>query len=379
MEIKVPQTQLSKALNYVSRAVSIKPNIPVLANVMVEANRDNLRLTATNLDMGINMWISGEVKTEGKTTVSGKIVTDFVSAHQGGNVVLKMEGENLQVITDRSQAECRTIAAQEFPILPEAEGEPQFVIESSKLARALDKVLFATALETNITRTQYTGVLFRFSENENTDLELVGLDGYRMSRMLVPVEKGSIGAVDLIVPARPLTELVKMLRGESEEKVEVFLTEKHTQMIFKLGDIELSVRLLEGPYAEYEKVIPEGNAIEFEVDASQLEEAMKIVNTMARNVQGHRVDIDLDVETGTLVLSTKQPDLGENFAKLQATNILASNDFATAYSLQYLLDMVAHMEGSSIKFGTNSALAAAVFTDADVPGYMHLIMPLMRD
>ncbi len=379
MKITLPQDKLAKALGYTSRAVSTKPNIPVLSNILIEVSKHELKMSGTNLDMGINTWIAGTVDTEGKVTASGKFLSDFINANGSGKVEMSLEGDVLHVKTPNSSAEFSTISATEFPILPKVTGTPLFKIAAADLASALDKVTFACAADLVASRIQFTGVLFELTAEEPGKLTMVGIDAYRLSRKLVKIEREGTDAMQLIVPARSLQELGRILSQEGAETVEIYLSESKSQVIFKFGDVELSVRLLEGPYPDYKPVIPVENAYAYDIDKADLEQATKIVNTFARTIHGNRVDMDLDLETGTLTMRTTVAELGKNETKIQVKNVTGNNDLKSAYSLQFLIDMQNHMSGDKIHFESNGTLAAAVFTDPTEKDFMHIVMPLQRD
>lgn len=380
MEIKIPQSKLTKALGYVSKAVGIKPNIPVLANVLLEVNKTNIRLSATNLDMGINLWIPGQVQTEGAVTVSGKLLADFVAATGEGNIVLKLEKEMLTATAEKADAEFATIPAQEFPVLPKVTGEPLCSVSTTELAKTLNKVIFSCAADNVTSRMQYTGVYWEFGKPETGKLTLVGLDGYRLSRKVLTVQGLAESALPgVIVPSRSLQELARILASEPEQNCEVYLNPGNTQMVFKLEGLELSVRLIEGPYPDYEKVLPSEASLSFAVDKSELEHALKVVFTFARNIQGYRVDWDLDLETTTLTMRSTLSQVGQNQVQIKLAEVDGSTDFKAAYSLQYLLDLVNHTTGSQIQFSASGPMTAAKFADNEDPDYLHIIMPLERD
>lgn len=379
MQIKINQDRIAKALNYVSKAVSAKPNIPVLSNVLLSVNKDKLQLSATNLDMGINMWIAGITESDGKVTASGKFLADFINAAGGERVDISLENDNLHVKTDTSKAQFQTIPASEFPILPKAEGDPFMTMKSADLITAMDKVLFACATDVTTSKIQFTGVLFELEESKTDKVTLVGLNGYQLSRKVVPITRQDEAAHQLIIPARSMQEMIKVLAAEDAEDVEIYLSGSKSQVIFKFNDIEFSVRLLEGPYPDYKGAIPNGFAYSFDVNKQEFDKALKIVNTFARTLMGNKVNLDLDLETGSLVMHTEVADLGRNETKLEVQNATGSSDLKDAYSLQFLMNMVNHMSGDTVHFETNAPLAAAVFTDKGDKNFIHLIMPVQRD
>jgi len=391
MKIKLNHDKLSKSLSYTSRAVNIKPNIPVLANVLMDVTKNGLKLSATNLDMGINVWIPGIVDEEGKTTVSAKYVADFVSAANGDNVELSLEGNVVNVKTERSKANFNTIPSNEFPVLPEVNEEPMFSISSKDFLISMDKVLFACSTDMSAGKIQQSGVLFEF-DSENSEVVFVGLDGFRLSKRnakikglkkevsgeQVPGEQ--IPNEQIIVPARYLSELVKIMQDYIDlEDIEVYLSKSSSQIVFKFEEIEFSIRLLEGPYPDYRRILPDSFSYTFEVKKSELEAAIKVVNTFARSNLGYKTLFDLDLENSVIKLKSVVAEVGDNETVVNVSEVKGESDLNSSYNLKYIQDVVAHIKGETVIFETKGPLAASVFKDKADGRFMHLLMPLRRD
>lgn len=377
MKIKVQRTKLAQALNYVSKAASTKPNIPVLANVLLEVKGDQLKLSATNLDMGINMWIPGVGKQDGSITASAKFLTDFVNATSEDNVNLKLEQDVLKVDTPKSKAEFQTIPATEFPVLPKVKDKPYLTLSSGEFINSMHKVMFACASDTNATNIQFSGVLFEITEGAK-HIDFIGLNGFRLSRKRMKLEVELTETAQLIVPAKSLQEFVRILTSEEEENIDIYIPESKSQLIFSVGEIEFSVRLLEGPYPDYKGVIPSQGEFGFEVQKDDFERSLRIINTFARSIAGNKVNWDLDTDSSNLHLHAEVVDLGRNETDLGIKEVSGSGSLKAAYSLQFLMDFVSHTQGDTIQFKTNGPLAAAVFTDKADSDFLHLIMPVQR-
>lgn len=378
MLITLKQAKLSRALSYVSKGVSTKPNIPVLSNILLEVDQGTLRLSSTNLDMGINMWIAGQVQSEGGVTVAAKTFTDFVAEMVDDKVTLTVDKNVLTVASDNAQAEFQTIPATEFPILPKLSGEPVLSVASDQLVAALAKVIFACSTDNSPGKSQQTGVYFELQEGES-QLTLVGLDGYRLSAKKLKVKRTGEAAFSAIVPGRPLLELSKILQSEVEiDSVELYINSTKSQALFKFGEIEFSIRLLEGPFPDYKKVMPSDFAYSCEMSKREFEQGIRIINTFARSVLGSRSNFDLDPDSGIVTLSSSVTDLGSNETKIKAANITGEL-LKSAYNLRYISDMAGVIEGEKIIFQTKSPLAAAVFQDSGDPDFLHIIMPLRRE
>ncbi len=382
MKITLNHSKLSKALGYTSRAVSIKPNIPILSNVKLEVAKGFLKLSATNLDMGINMWIPGQSDVEGKTTVNGKYVSDFVSAVSGENVQLDLDGNNLKVTSEGSNASFTTMSADEFPVLPEVKGAPLFKIDREELIKSLDKVLFACSTDLSAGRIQQSGILFDIDKESKKSVNFVGLDGFRLSKRESSISNlaEEITKEEIIVPGKLLSEVTKIMQDYSDvDEVEVFLSESSSQIIFKFEDIEFSIRLLEGPYPDYKRIMPDSHSFTFEVKKTDFENAIKIVNTFARGNLGNKTLFDFDIEKSRVTLASTVAEVGEGTTEFFVSNVDGESDLNTAYTLRYLQDLVNHIKGQDIIFETKGPLAASVFKDKSDSKFLHLIMPMRRD
>ncbi|MEO6728311.1 MAG: DNA polymerase III subunit beta [Candidatus Dojkabacteria bacterium] len=383
MKITLNHEKLSKLLNYASKAVSSKPNIPILSNVKLDVTKNDLKLSATNLDMGINVWIPGVVETEGSITVSAKFLADFVSASTSDNVELELKETVLQVKTSKSKANFNTIPATEFPVLPQLTETKFFSIESKELLKSLDKVIFSCSTDMSPGKIQQTGVLFEVvSEDGKDELYLIGLDGFRLSKRNVKVKdlNKELTSNQVIVPARYLQEMMKIVSDMTDvDVVDIFLSENKSQIIFKIDEIEFSVRLLEGPYPDYKRILPDGSAFSFEVEKKEFESAIKVISTFARSNLAYKTLFDLDIENKQVKLKSSVADVGENETAIGVENVEGESDLNAAYNLRYLQDIVAHISGEKLKFETKGPLAASVFRDLGDEKFMHILMPLRRE
>lgn len=379
MKITLNHEKLSKLLQYTSRAVSAKPNIPILSNVKLDVAKNDLKLSATNLDMGINVWIPGVVETEGSVTVSAKFLADFVSASSSDNVEIELKETMLSVKMEKSKAQFNTIPSNEFPVLPKLPEKKFFSMESEELMKSMEKVLFSCSTDTSPGKIQQTGVLFEIdSENE---ISFIGLDGFRLSKRTSAATEVDTGATSnqVIVPSKYLAEMVKILNDMDVKTIDVYLSENKSQIIFKIEEIEFSVRLLEGPYPDYKKIMPDGASFTLEVQKSELESAIKVISTFARSNLAYKTLFDLDVENKTVSLKSSVAEIGENETSFPVESIEAESDLNGAYNLRYLQDVVTHVDGDVLKFETKGPLAASVFRDLSDEKFVHLLMPLRRE
>ncbi|HEX9805029.1 MAG TPA: DNA polymerase III subunit beta, partial [Candidatus Dojkabacteria bacterium] len=158
MRIEILQENLSKALNHVVKAVSSRPNIPVLANVLIQTEKGKIKLSATNLEIGINAWIGADIKEEGSITVSAKLLSEFINSIKPGKISLAQNGQTFEVKSVDNNAEFFIIPAEDFPNVPQAEKDPIMIINAFELADSISKTVFASAADDS--RPVLTGILF---------------------------------------------------------------------------------------------------------------------------------------------------------------------------------------------------------------------------
>jgi len=277
----------------------------------------------------------------------------------------------LEVKNDKNSAEFSTIDAGEFPPLPETTDKPLFSIDAKKFAHAINQTAIASA--TYDSRPVLTGLLFELSE---TKLNIVGVDGFRLSKKTLTIENSGKVAMKQVVPAKALLELSRMcMDTEDDEKVNVFLLSEKNQMLFTFDDISVSSRLIEGEFPDYEQIIPKESKFKFCVDKDALAKTVKVVNIFARSSVGSKAVFSFLPEKNSLNLSAQVADIGENESSVDVHDVAGEN-MKTAFNTKFLSDMVNVIEGEEISFESNGVTAPGVFLDKKDKDFLHIIMPM---
>lgn len=376
MKITVLQESLSKALLFMNRAVSSKPNIPVLANVLIEAEKGKVKFSATDLEIGISTWIGAEVSEEGSLTVSAKMLSDFVNSLKRGKIEMGEKEGLFEVNFVDNNAAFYIIPADDFPKVPEAQGEVMLEINALKFADAIALTSFSASMDES--RPVLTGVLMNAKSKR---LTLVGVDGFRLSKKEMDLEKEiKQDEFKEIIPAKSLIEVEKIIRDVCDDKsiVKVYYLGAKNQLLFKIEEIELSTRLIEGEFPDYEKIIPKDSRVKFDVDREELANTIKIVSIFAKNVTGNKTIFALDAETQKLSLSASVVDVGKNKSQL-SVNELLGDDLETAYNIRFLTDMTNAIKSTTIHFESNGSVAPGVFLNPEDKDFIHIIMPMRLD
>ncbi len=375
MKAIILQENLSKILNQTIKAVSNRPDIAILANILIKTEKGKLKLSTTNLEIGVNAWIGGTIEEEGEVTVNAKLLTEFVNSLAPGKLELRTIDNIFEVKSVDNRAEFSVISAKDFPNVPVSSGSPLFSVNAIEFADAIRKVAFAAAVDDS--RPALTGILFEISQR---NLNLIGVDGFRLSKKIVKLTSGPEEDRKELIPAKSLMDLEKIVRDlfTKNDEVEVFLSKNKNQMLFKVGDIDFSTRLIEGEFPDYEQIIPKEHIASFNILKAEFEKIVRVANIFARNVIGNKVIFKFDPNNKKLELRAGVVDVGSNQSSVSVTK--ASGDIIeTAFNIKFLQDMINSITSDEIIFESNGTSSPGVFQDAEDKGYIHIIMPMRID
>jgi DNA polymerase III subunit beta len=361
MKLQVTQENLARALNSVSRVASSRGTLPILSNVLVKTVGNRLSIAATNLDIAITHFIGSKVSQEGAITVPARLMQDFVSSLPGGVIELKLDDYKLHISTDQYQSVINGVSAEDYPVMPAITEGKSWKIAAKTLKTGLQQVVVAAS--TDEARPVLTGV---YLHNHEGQLYMVATDSYRLAEKTLMKTKED---TNLLIPASALQDLLRIL-GEAEDEVTV--THDDQQVLFKVGDIELVTRLIEGNYPDYRKLIPSSFATSATLKRADLTNITKVSSLFARESAGS-VTINLDKEAQVVSIRSVASQLGENTATADAK---VSGDGTITLNSRYILDALHALSGEDVTFSFNGKLEPWVLTDPKSSDYLHVIMPL---
>jgi len=372
MKISLLQENLAKGLGLVSRVVASKAQLPVLSNVLLSIDKGKLRLSTTNLETGMNLWLGGKTEGEGKLTVPAKIFNEVVSSLPQETVVLEKEGEGLRISCGKFKSKINGIAAEEFPLMPSLRDgktiKETFSLDREAVEKGLGQVAMAAA--TDESRPIFTGVKMELDEKK---LRLAATDGYRLSVKTVTNLKGLKKQKSLVVPARALMELVRAITATETEAKEVVLaaTEEERQLIMAYGDVEVVTRILEGEFPDFDKIIPTSHTTAIVLDAEELLQAVRAAAVFAKDSANI---VRFKVSDKGLLISANAPQVGENEVELSGKK--TGEDAEIAFNSRYLLEMLNVIEVKELRLEMSGPLSPGVFKPKEDNGLIHIIMPV---
>ena len=375
MKLSCLQENLDKGLNIVSRAVPAKSTLPVLSNVLLATDQGRLKLAATNLEVAISCWVGAKVEDEGSITVPASLLTEFVRSLPNDRIDLSLSQRTrtVNLRCARFEANIRGIDAEEFPTLPSASDGFRIQIDGVTLRDSIAQVAFAAAADES--RPVLTGVLVTFTDGK---MSMVAADGFRMAIKTAPLGSTVEQDVSIIVPARALRELGRII-GDSEEPVEVAVTPNRNQALFRVGNVELVSRLIEGQFPDYRRIIPPPSPNKAVVSTGEFLNANRTASIFARDnsniVRLQFTPGEEGLTAGKLTLTATSSEVGDNVGEIDAA--IVGEPPQVAFNSRYLDELLKVLEKSSqLSLEVSSASSPGTFRPVGDEGYLHIIMPM---
>lgn len=361
MKLQVTQENLNKALGHVARVANSRSTLPILSNILLKTVNNRLSIAATNLDIAITQYIGAKVTEEGTITVPARLTQEFVNSLPSGTINLTLDEHKLHVSTDQYQSVINGTPADDYPVMPAITKGTSWSVPADKFKKALQQVVLAASSDES--RPILTGVYFH---TDGGKLFMAATDSYRLAEKELGKNDQD---VKLLVPASAMQDLLRII-GDGADEISV--THDDQQVLFKVGDVELVARLIEGNYPDYKKLIPAEFTTTAEIKRSEMTNITKVSSLFARETAGS-ITIKVDEESKTVSIHSIASQLGENTASAEA--IISGTGEITLNS-RYLLEALGVLQGDTVDFCFNGKLEACVLRDKTNTDYTHIVMPL---
>jgi len=375
VKITCKQQDLSRGLSVVSHAVSSRSTLPILANILLATDHGRLKLSATNLEIGINCWIDAEIHEEGTTTVPAKLISDLVSSLPPASVDLTVpdDSHTINVKSLRSSANIKGMDPSEFPLIPSAEGGEEPVILDAKLLKdMIDQVAFAAADDDS--RPVFTGV---HVEVGNQKVTFAAADAFRLAVREAPLPGHEESHGSILIPARTLTELARILPAEGA--VTMIVTPNRSQVLFHTEQIDLVSRLIEATFPNVRGVIPKEHTTRAVVETKEFQAAVRSVTPFARDSSNiTRVKLSNGSadgsDSGSLTIEATAEDVGNNISTINAA--VDGPEQQIIFNVKYLADVLAVLGTPEVAIEVTTAARPGVVKPVGPDDYTYVIMPM---
>lgn len=364
MKIICLKENLSKALSLTSKIIPLKPSLPILGNILIQTEKGMLKISSTNLELGIICKIGAKITEEGSITVPAKLFTEYINTIPDDKIEITVNDLDVEIISGNYNAKIKGLPASDFPLIPLIDKESIIKINPKTLAEALPYVTFSVSIDES--RPVLNGVLFDIYPDK---IKLVSTDSYRLSEKIIELKTNTKENLSVVIPQKTVQELLRMLT-ETEEEVEISLTEE--QILFRTSNIELTSRLIEGKYPDYEQIIPESWQTKIVLNKDEFISAIKTVSLFARETAGN-IKLETSKE-GKIIVKSMATQIGEAQSMIDIE--IEGEEIEIAFNAKYLLDVLNVLKSKKVILLLNGSLNPAVVKGEEEKDYNHIIMPL---
>jgi len=376
VKISCLQENLARGLSLVGRAVASRSTLPILSNILLESDQGQLRLAATNLEIGVNCWIGARIDAEGSTTVPARLLTEFVNSLPPGQIDLELNErtQTLNLKCARFEANIKGIDAGEFPTVPTASdigGQDNLHLPAETFRRMIDQVVYAAA--TDESRPILTGVLAQFHQGR---LTLAAADGFRLSVTSADMGVDLDEATSVIIPSRALSELSR-IGGDQEEPIEMIITPARNQILFHLSHVDLVSQLIDGNFPDYTQIVPKSFNTRTLVNSQELLKATRVAFLFARdaaNIIRLAVVPGSELTPGQVIVSGSSAEHGDNVSELDAR--IEGDPIEIAFNARYLIDALSVMGTAEVALETSTSSSPGMLRPVGGDDFLCVIMPM---
>jgi DNA polymerase-3 subunit beta len=370
MWLSIDKPSLSRALAHVASVVERRNTIPILSNVLLSSSNNELKLTATDLDMELVETVPARAKGEGATTVPAHMFYDIVrKLPEGNDIELAKDGEQgrLVITSGPAQFSLQTLPADDFPALSVDDLGYSFSLSAAELKRLIEKTRFA--ISTEETRYYLNGIYLHATDSSGKPmLRAVATDGHRLAQVEQPLPAGAKGMPGVIVPRKTVLELAKLVEdADGEVRIEL----SPSKIRVTTPRVVLTSKLIDGTFPDYERVIPQSNDKRMEVDNAAFSQAVDRVSTLSSD-KGRAVK--LTISDGKLTLSVNNPESGSATEELPVE--YGYDPLEIGFNARYLLDISQQLESGTAEFRLADPGSPTMVRDVKDQSALYVLMPM---
>ncbi len=380
MKITCTQENIARALSYLERVVGKQSTLPILSNYLLETEKGRLKISATNLEIGVIVSIGAKIEKEGRITVPAKILSNFIYNLPSGDIIeFEEENQHLKVVSTTYQIRIKGMDGKDFPIIPQYKHEYQYVIEAQEIKNALSRLLFCVSV--NEARLELTGACLSISDES---IRIAATDSFRLAEESISVRliaaQGEKKHEALIILSNGvLQELVRVI---TPENTSVQMAIEENQVFFEVDGVEITSRIMNGKYPDYQQIIPKDFSWQVVFEKNLLQRAMKIAGSLSSYSSGE-IALVFDAQEKTCTFLSKSQEIGENKTVLPVEYKKGGETLTMLFNPRYILDGLNALSGEKVIFYANNSSSPAALRMMDekenpLEHYLYLMMPIRK-
>jgi DNA polymerase III subunit beta len=382
MKLICTQENIDRVVTYLERVIGRQSTLPILSNFLLETEKGRLKISATNLEIGVVAYIGAKIEKEGKIAVPAKIIGNFIHNLPKSDVLeIESDGKSLLINNVSHKMKIKGLDGKDFPIIPQYKKDYFFSFPAQELKNALSRLLFCVSL--NESRLELTGVHIFFYQDA---IHLAATDSFRLAEEIIPFTDHAAGYDDflkenasLILPNTTLQEIMRIITPESDE-VKIALEEN--QVFFEIDGIQIISRAINGKYPDYKQIIPQTFTLQAVFKKEDIQRAIKIANTFS-SYNANEITLSFDPESKKCVVTSVSQELGENETILDVEYLSDAGKLSMVFNPRYVLDGINALSGDRVLFLANTASTPAAIRMLDTEGhsdekYLYIAMPIRK-
>ncbi|TRZ77161.1 DNA polymerase III subunit beta [bacterium] len=362
MQIECLRETILEKVSFLQGAVGRNLSLPILNNVLIKVEDGRIKLSTTNLEIGMTAWIGGKVEESGEITVPVKILANILNNISSEKVILKSNGDNLTVKGDNSKVMLKGMEGKDFPIIPSIKDGFELKLPADKVKMAINKTIFSVSV--NETRPELTGILIDIDEK---NVNFVGTDSVRLSKFSIEIDQPIGDSKSVIVPSKTMSEVLKGIGGYNGD---ILCKISENQILFSFNNITIISRIIEGKYPPYNQVIPNNFKTKIVVNNKEFTKALKMAGIFAINRASEIVIKQKD--GGKIEISSSAQDLGENSSVINA-NIQGDNIEILTFNFRYLSEGVFIIDDEEIRFSVSGSESPVIVDSEKNNNFLYLM------
>lgn len=380
MKVICTQENFKKAIYSTERVVGKQITLPILENILLETENGMLKISATNLEIGVFLKIGAKIEADGRITVPAKLMSNFINnLPNESNIELEVKDQTLHITSGASKAQIKGLQAHDFPIIPEMEGEFLFSWSAQEVKENISKLLSCVSLDS--TRPELTGINMLFFEES---IHAAATDSFRLAEAIISLKKENDQAYSLFMEKTqsviiPMTTLSEVLRVISPETKEIKVGIEESQIFLQIDNVRIVSRLVNGKYPPYKQIIPEQFVTKVILEKDEVLRAVKIAGIFTSNKSGE-IHFHVDSAKGEVRVQSRAEEVGENQTILKAA--IEGVDQEIIFNPRYMADGVHSISSGKLMLLINSGSSPAVLRMVKgdkndvLETYTYVIMPI---
>jgi len=380
MQFSIKKNNFKIAISKIERVLAKNPNLPILANVLIQTDKNRLIIASTNLEISIKTFVKAKIHQEGGITIPVRMINGFLNNIKDEVVEVEVKKDNFIIKTQKHQIKIKGISQDEFPIIPENPKDVYIKTDSQSFNENLANILISVAH--NDTRQELNGVNFLLKKDK---IILAATDGYRLSEVKIALDKNNLSDEylvfiennpSIIVPALTLSEIQKNLT-----EGEINLVIKQGQLFIGDNSTKIISKLINGNYIDYQQILPKKYSIEIKVNRNELLNALKISAMVSRD-NNNEIEISKTKNKKELEIISSSAESGENSSKIPAE--ISGDDFKTLFNCNYLIDGLNVIKNEEVIIKLNQEKSPALMkgllkNEKEDDKFSYIIMPIIKN